>query len=198
MLDVCEETIDIDNFLNITNLQDLDNLENIINYGIHLTITKQLGPISPDQEIMYANQILVNYINGQKNAFTNLHGIRTIINSISDFIFNALMIKAAIARNAFNITCLHKKTFESNEDQVAKTITEQIADNNFDDILSWINSDNRVMPMLVENYLDISYQKDDALQKAYPYIIEEEPSSNKAFQNLNYLLQLDKKNKIKT
>jgi len=180
----------INNFSNKNNIEELDVISKQINYGLHLTIIKQLGSLKPELETKYASQLLKKFINGNLNAFTNENNVRANIKSINSFKIIILLIKSAIERYAFNIVKLKKVKMKNNEDKVSETITEQIAGGNFEEIFNWINTDNRIMDMLIENYINLYYHSDDTLIEAYTYITKKSKKADEAMQQLNSKLKL--------
>ena len=183
--------VDINDLTNENIIEELNNISEYINYGIHFTIVKQLGNIELETEAKYAVKILNNFIKGQTNAFTGKNNIRTNMKSIDSIKIIALLIKSAIDRYAFNTIKLKKLKMESNEDKVAETITEQLFEGNFEEILSWITSDSRIMTMLIENHIDLYYQGDRELIDAYAYMTDRHAKTKIAIKELLSYLKLE-------
>ena len=102
----------------------------------------------------------------------------------------ALLIKSAIDRYAFNTVKLKKLKMVSNEDKVAETITFQLSEGNFDEILDWVTSDKRIMGMLIENHIDLYYQGDSELTEAYSFMTSKHPKTKEAIEQLYLKLDL--------
>ena len=185
MVNFSNENIDINKLSFQNDSEELDYISKYINYGIYFTIIIQLKHVSPESEAEYAIKILNNFLMGKSNAFTSKNNIRANIESIDPFKITVLLIKSAVERYAFNIVRLHKSKMKSKEDTVAQTITEQISEGNLTDILTWINSDSRIIPMLVENYVGLSYQSDEELREAYSYMTSQDSKAKKAMEQLN-------------
>ena len=190
MVNFNKPNFDYNKFFNESGIQGLENISAFIDFGIHTTIVKQLGNINQETETRYAINLLKNFTDGNKNTFTNSNNIRTIINTIEPFKLVLIFIKSAIERYAFNVINLNKKSFDTNEDKIAETIVEQIADGNLNDIIDWISSDERILPILIENYIYMSYKKDNQLRKVYNYIVSNCDKSKKAMKQLNLKLNL--------
>lgn len=186
--------VDINSLENENIIEELNNISEYINYGIHFTIVKQLGDIKPELEAKHAVKILNNFINGQTNAFTSRNNIRANMKSIDTIKIITLLIKSAIDRYAFNAVKLKKIKMISNEDKVSETITEQLSEGNFEEILDWITSDSRIMDMLIENHIDLYYQGDIDLVEAYAYMTNKQPKAREAIESLSSQFNLDYKN----
>ena len=179
---------DYNRFFNEGGIQGLENISSFIDFGIHYTITKQLGNIDNELENKYAINILKSYTEGNKNVFTNSCDIRNVINTIEPYKIILILIKSAIERYAFNIINLNKKTFKANDDKIAETIVEQMIDGNLENILEWIDTDKRILPILIENYIYMSYKKDNQLRKVYNYIVSNCTKAKKAMKKLSLLV----------
>ena len=129
-------------------------------------------------------------MNGKTNAFTSKNNIRANMKSINHFKIMVLLIKSAIERYAFNTVKLKKLKMESNEDMIAEAITEQVADGNLENILNGIDSDNSIIPILIENYIDLFYQSDAELRAAYSYMVSKNPKTKTAMTQLEHELNL--------
>lgn len=182
----------MNDFLNVSGIEGLENISEYINYGIHSTIKKQMGNVRPELETRYAQKLLNNHMNGNTNAFTSSNGIRSTIHSIDPFKVKALLIKSAIERHAFNMVEDHKISFESDAEKVSQAVTELVANGDMTDVLTWIDSDNRVVEILVESYVALSYQSDKELRDAYERITNSHPKTVKALEQLNLELSLHK------
>lgn len=179
---------DYNRFFNEGGIQGLENISAFIDFGLHYTINKQLGNIDNELENKYAINILKSYTEGNKNVFTNSCDIRKIINTIEPYKIILILVKSAIERYAFNIINLNKKTFKANDDKIAETIVEQMIDGNLENILEWIDTDKRILPILIENYIYMSYKKDNQLRKVYNYIVSNCPKAKKAMKRLSLLV----------
>lgn len=189
MVNFNKPNFDYNKFFNESGIQGLENISSFIDFGIHSTIIKQLGNIDDELENKYAINLLISFTEGNKNVFTNSFDIRKTIDTIEPYKIVLIFIKSAIERYAFNIINLNKKNFDSNEDKIAETIVEQIIDGNLDSILDWINTDERILPILIENYIYMSYKKDNQLRKVYNYIVSNCNKAKKAMKRLNSLME---------
>ena len=180
----------MNDFLNRSGIEGLENISEYINYGIHSTIKKQMGNVRPELEARYAQKLLNNHMNGNTNAFTSSNGIRSAIRSIDPFKIKALLIKSAIERHAFSMVEDHKISFESDAEKVSQAVTELVANGDMTDVLTWLDSDNRVVEILVESYVALSYQSDKELRDAYDRITNSHPKTVKALEKLNLELSL--------
>lgn len=182
----------MNDFLNKSGIEGLENISEYINYSIHSTIKKQMGNVRPELEARYAQKLLNNHMNGNTNAFTSSNGIRSTIHSIDPFKVKALLIKSAIERHAFSMVEEHKISFESDAEKVSQAVTELVANGDMTDVLTWIDSDNRIVEILVESYVALSYQSDKELRDAYERITNSHPKTVKALEQLNLELSLHK------
>lgn len=189
MVNFNKPNFDYNKFFNESGIQGLENISAFIDFGIHSTIVKQLGNIDDELENKYAINLLISFTEGNKNVFTNSFDIRKTIDTVEPYKIVLIFIKSAIERYAFNIINLNKKTFDSNEDKIAETIVEQIIDGNLDNILEWIDTDERILPILIENYIYMSYKKDNQLRKVYNYIVSNCNKAKKAMKRLNSLME---------
>lgn len=188
MVNFNKPNFDYNRYFNESGIQGLENISSFIDFGIHSTIIKQLGNIDDELENKHAINLLISFTEGNKNVFTNSFDIRKTIDTIEPYKIVLIFIKSAIERYAFNIINLNKKNFDSNEDKIAETIVEQIIDGNLDSILDWINTDERILPILIENYIYMSYKKDNQLRKVYNYIVSNCNKAKKAMKRLNSLM----------
>jgi len=191
MIDFNDSNFDRDSFFNVRGVEGLENISNFIDFGIRSTIFKQINGINEDLENRYAKQILTNFMKGESKAFTSSNGIRASIITIDKFKIDTIMIKSMIDRHAFNVERLHKLSFTEKTDKIAKMISEFVADGNLVDVLNWINSDQGIMKILIDNYVDIAYQKDLELKEAYAYMTHRNDITNKAMEQLNLELSLN-------
>lgn len=196
MIDFKVKNTDIKDFLNKDGIQGLENISEYINYGIHSTIINQFGNIVQELENQYAIKILNSFIDGKDNAFTSSKYIRKNITSIDKFKITILLIRSTIERYAFNVVEKRQRTFENDEDKVSQTITELVANGDLNDVLTWIKSDHRIIQMLIENYVALSYQSDKKLRDIYTKITISHPKTNKALEQLNLELKSIKEKQI--
>ena len=195
-MDFKVKNTDIKSFLNKSGIQGLENISEYMNYGIHSTIINQFGNISPELENKYASKILNNFMVGKSNAFTSSNNIRRNITSIDKFKITILLIRSAIERYAFNAIEKQQTNFENDEDKVSQTITELVARGDLNDVLTWIKSDHRIIQMLIENYVALSYQSDKKLRDIYTQITNSHPKTNKALEQLNLELNSTKEKQM--
>lgn len=194
VVDFNNPNFELNSFLNASGIEGLENISEFINFGIHSTITKQMGNVRPELEARYAQKLLNNHMNGNTNAFTNSNGIRATIHSIDPFKIKALLIKSAIERHAFSMGEEHKISFESDAERLSQAVTELLANDDITNVLTWIDSDSRVVEILVESYVALSYQSDKELRDAYDRITNSHPETAKALLQLNLELSLHKIN----
>lgn len=147
----------IENYIdNPNNVEKLNKINNYLNFALKATILKQNEKYDLETQKNCAKQLLLNYLLGDNSAFTRALDIRNNINKINRSNLINLLIKNSIELDCYNRNILHIL-----EDRLCHQITTDIYNGDYDEMLGIINKDNNILSEIINNYIDLKYQKDD-------------------------------------
>lgn len=138
--------------------EKLNKLKKYLDYSLSITIKKQIGEISFDDEKLYAKELLNHYLKGDMHSFTSKNNIRNNIYEIGNANLINLFLMAMIERHAYNVLVKNMQGSSKYRDQCANYITNRISKNHYSDIIEWLTNDFENIEEIIDNYIDLLYK----------------------------------------
>ena len=150
---------DIKSYISSSDLDGLNRVKIYLDYALNTTIRKQMPEINFSDEKLYAKELLRNYLKGDMHSFTGKNNIRNNIYTIGNELLIKLFLKCMIEKHAYNT--LIRKIEGSNDynDQCCNYITNLIGRKHYGDIVEWLNNDFNNIEEIINNYINIYYQR---------------------------------------
>ena len=94
ILDDESDSFNVEEYIGRDSIDNLDKVQDYLDYAIFKTIKKQIPFFDEQQEKVYAQKILMDYLNGNLSSFTRQNQIRNNVKIIGkDKICNLLIKK---------------------------------------------------------------------------------------------------------
>lgn len=149
----------IDKYVGDVSIDGLNRIKIYLDYSLNTTIKKQIPDINIVDEKLYAKELLCNYFKGDLHAFTSKNNIRHNIYKIGNDMLLKLFIKCMIEKQAYNILIKKIEGSSNYGDQCCNYITNRVARDHYDDVIEWLNDDFDNIEELINNYVNIFYQR---------------------------------------
>lgn len=149
----------IDKYVSSVDIDGLNRIKIYLDYSLNATIKKQIPDINIVDEKLYAKELLCNYFKGDLHAFTSKNNIRHNIYKIGNDMLLKLFIKCMIEKQAYNILIKKIEGSSNYGDQCCNYITNRVARDHYDDVIEWLNDDFDNIEELINNYVNIFYQR---------------------------------------
>lgn len=184
-MDFKDVSFDITKYIENSNLDGLSRVKIYLDYALNTTIKKQMPEIGFSDEKLYAKELLYNYFKGDMHSFTSKDNIRNNIYTIGNATLVKLFLKCMIEKHAYNVLIKKIQGSSNYNDQCCNYITNRIAHNHYNDIIEWLNDDFDNVEEIINNYVDIFYQRDFQECQDLETLTEKSDDTNKAMQMLN-------------
>lgn len=102
ILDDESYSFNVEEYIGRDSIDNLDKVQDYLDYAIFKTIKKQIPFFDEQQEKVYAQKILMDYLNGNLSSFTRQNQIRNNVKIIGKDKICNLLIKKIIQQKAFN------------------------------------------------------------------------------------------------
>lgn len=183
---------DRESYLAVSGFVGLDNISNFLNYGIHTTITKQLGNIPIENEQYYAQQILMNYFKGDKHFLTSTNGIRETIGGISNTTLKMMLCKTAIEYHAFCKRVYHHLDPLGPEETYSADVVDNAISGNLKNSLQAMENNDHMLCTLIDVYTKFTYGSTKRDKDIHWETAINNPAAERALEQLNLELSLYK------
>ena len=154
-----EVEFDIKRYIGNNDLDGLNRVKIYLDYALNTTIKKQIPDINKSDERLYAKELLNNYFKGDMHSFTSKNNIRNNIYTISMNTLIKLFLKCMIEKHAYNVLIKNMQGSSEYNDQCCNYITNRVGHGHYDDIIEWLNNDFDNIEEIINNYVDIFYQR---------------------------------------
>lgn len=157
-------------------LNDLDNISNLLNYAVNATINKHYkDKANTDKEKKnIAQQLIVNYLNGNKRIISNtpchinypeditngINGMRDLLNSIDIKNIRYSILNENVLSHAYTEFGLKKIGGYNTDESIAKYVTDVSYSGKLDENIDSLFEDQDFLNGMVSNYLNMSYTND--------------------------------------
>lgn len=175
---------DINEYIGKNNLEGLNKIALYLDYALNTTIKKQMPNISIRDEKLYAKMLLCNYFKGDMHSFTSTNNIRNNIYTIGNERIIELFLKCMIEKHAYNVLIKKLEGSSKYGDQCCNYITNRIAHNRYNDIIEWLNNDFDNIEEIINNYVDVFYQKTFSDHADFDTLAKKHYDTNIALNNL--------------
>ena len=181
-----DTNFNIREYVSKSDLAGLSRVKIYLDYALNTTIRKQLPNISLSDERLYAKELLCNYLKGDMHSFTSKNNIRNNIYTIGNNALIKLLLKCMIEKHAYNILIKKIEGSSNYNDQCCNYITNLIGRKHYQDIIEWLNNDFENMEEIINNYVNIFYQRDFNECKDLEQLTLRSNDTKKAMEELNY------------
>lgn len=157
-------------------LNDLDNISNLLNYAVNATINKHYkDKATTDEERKnIAQQLIVNYLNGNKRIISNtpcpinypeditngINGMRDLLNSIDIKNIRYSILNENVLSHAYTEFGLKKIGGYNTDESIAKYVTDISYSGKLDENIDSLFENQDFLNGMVSNYLNMSYTND--------------------------------------
>ena len=157
-------------------LNDLDNISNLLNYAVNETINKHYkDKANTDKEKKnIAQQLIVNYLNGNKRIISNtpcpinypeditngINGMRDLLNSIDIKNIRYSILNENVLSHAYKEFGLKKIGGYNTDESIAKYLTDVSYSGKLDENIDSLFENQDFLNGMVSNYLNMSYTND--------------------------------------
>lgn len=176
----------IENYLsNSNNLERLNKINNYLNFALKATILNQGSNYDIKIQKSCSKQLLLNYILGDKNAFTRGSQIRSNMNEINMNNIIDLLIKSSIELDCYNRNVLHLL-----DDTLCSRMTNEIYLGKYEEIINMILNDTNTLIQLIDDYIELKYQKDNIFNDRIDGMCINDSLTSGAMNQLNLGMKL--------
>lgn len=167
------------------NIERLDKINEYLNFALKATILNQ-GP-NYDLEIQKScsKQLLLNYISGDKCAFTRGSQVRSNMNNIDIHNIIDLLIKSSIELDCYNRNVLHLL-----DDTLCSRMTNEIYIGKYEEIIDMILNNKDILKQMIEDYIELKYQKDIIFKNRIDGMCMSDSLTSNALNQLNLNMKL--------
>lgn len=153
-------------------LYDLDNISNLLNYAVNATINKHYKDkaTTDEEEKNVAQQLIVNYLNGNKRIISNtpcpinypeditngINGMRDLLNSIDIKNIRYSILNENVLSHAYTEFGLKKIGGYNTDESIAKSVTDVSYSGKIDENIDSLFEDQDFLNGMVSNYLNMS------------------------------------------
>ena len=183
----------------ITNgtIEGLSRFEDYIDYGIHSTITKQMGDINVSEEKYWAKSLFTKLLAGDTNIFTSDNNIRKNILSLDSRSFYNLLIKIAIEYTAYKEVVFSQTINNSREEFICSLITDKMAQDEYRETLQLIMVNPEYKESLIGVYSSFKYGSEVKNKISMMITDKNESNTKRAIECLEFNLEYGTKGDIK-
>lgn len=191
-----EITKDIRNDLN-----DLDNISNLLNYAVNATINKHYKDKATTDEGKknVAQQLIVNYLNGNKRIISNtpcpinypeditngINGMRDLLNSIDIKNIRYSILNENVLSHAYTEFGLKKIGGYNTDESIAKYVTDVSYSGKLDENIDSLFENQDFLNGMVSNYLNMSYTNDFSFHSTVVSLAYSNEITKKALEQIN-------------
>lgn len=157
-------------------LYDLDNISNLLNYAVNATINKHYKDkaTTDEEKKNIAQQLIVNYLNGNKRIISNtpcpinypeditngINGMRDLLNSIDIKNIRYSILNENVLSHAYTEFGLKKIGGYNTDESIAKYVTDVSYSGKLDENIDSLFENQDFLNGMVSNYLNMSYTND--------------------------------------
>ena len=178
---------DIKSYVKKDDLDGLNRIQIYLDYALNTTIKKQMPEININDERLYAKELLYNYFKGDMHSFTSKNNLRNNIYTIGNDSLVKLFLKCMIEKHAYNILIKKIQGSDAYNDQCCNYITNRISHNLYNDIIEWLNNDFDNIEEIINNYVNIFYQRSYQECQDLEMLTSKDASTKKAMEVLDII-----------
>lgn len=182
-------------------LNDLDNISNLLNYAVNATINKHYkDKANTDKEKKnVAQQLIVNYLNGNKRIISNtpcpinypeditngINGMRDLLNSIDIKNIRYSILNENVLSHAYTEFGLKKIGGYNTDESIAKYVTDVSYSGKLDENIDSLFENQDFLNGMVSNYLNMSYTNDFSFHSTVVSLAYSNEITKKALEQIN-------------
>ena len=182
-------------------LNDLDNISNLLNYAVNATIDKHYkDKATTDEERKnVAQQLIVNYLNGNKRIISNtpcpinypeditngINGMRDLLNSIDIKNIRYSILNENVLSHAYTEFGLKKIGGYNTDESIAKSVTDVSYSGKIDENIDSLFEDQDFLNGMVSNYLNMSYTNDPSFYSTVVSLAYSNGITKEALEQIN-------------
>lgn len=174
------------------NIKKLDKINEYLNFALKATILNQESNYDLGIQKSCSKQLLLNYILGDKNAFTRGSQIRSNMGIIDMNNIIDLLIKNSIELDCYNRNVLHLL-----DDTLCSRMTNEIYIGKYEEIIDMILNDEDILKQMIDDFIELKYQKDTIFNSRIDGMCTNDSLAGRALNQLNLSMTLyEQKNNI--
>ena len=182
----------INEFLEYNNTEYLKEISNYLDFALNTTIQKIYPNKTEEEYKELAKKTFIDYLIQNNNfAFTRQFNIRSNILAIDAKKIIFLLIKSMLISYVYNKDVCHLLNNTTYLEECADYITDIVYQGRLDQIDYWIVEN---LSVLIENYIDMVYLRDNQTKSSYEYLIQKNPKTKRALEQLNLEMHLEQIN----
>lgn len=182
-------------------LNDLDNISNLLNYAVNATINKHYKDKATTDEGKknIAQQLIVNYLNGNKRIISNtpcpinypeditngINGMRDLLNSIDIKNIRYSILNENVLSHAYTEFGLKKIGGYNTDESIAKSVTDVSYSGKIDENIDSLFEDQDFLNGMVSNYLNMSYTNDPSFYSTVVSLAYSNGITKEALEQIN-------------
>ncbi len=182
-------------------LNDLDNISNLLNYAVNATINKHYKDKATTDEGKknIAQQLIVNYLNGNKRIISNtpcpinypeditngINGMRDLLNSIDIKNIRYSILNENVLSHAYTEFGLKKIGGYNTDESIAKYVTDVSYSGKLDENIDSLFENQDFLNGMVSNYLNMSYTNDFSFHSTVVSLAYSNEITKKALEQIN-------------
>lgn len=182
-------------------LYDLDNISNLLNYAVNATINKHYkDKATTDKEKKnIAQQLIVNYLNGNKRIISNtpcpinypeditngINGMRDLLNSIDIKNIRYSILNENVLSHAYTEFGLKKIGGYNTDESIAKYVTDVSYSGKLDENIDSLFENQDFLNGMVSNYLNMSYTNDFSFHSTVVSLAYSNGITKEALEQIN-------------
>lgn len=182
-------------------LNDLDNISNLLNYAVNATINKHYKDkaTTDEEKKNIAQQLIVNYLNGNKRIISNtpcpinypeditngINGMRDLLNSIDIKNIRYSILNENVLSHAYTKFGLKKIGSYNTDESIAKYVTDVSYSGKLDENIDSLFENQDFLNGMVSNYLNMSYTNDFSFHSTVVSLAYSNGITKKALEQIN-------------
>lgn len=182
-------------------LNDLDNISNLLNYAVNATINKHYKDkaTTDEEKKNIAQQLIVNYLNGNKRIMSNtpcpinypeditngINGMRDLLNSIDIKNIRYSILNENVLSHAYTEFGLKKIGGYNTDESIAKYVTDVSYSGKLDENIDSLFENQDFLNGMVSNYLNMSYTNDFSFHSTVVSLAYSNEITKKALEQIN-------------
>lgn len=182
-------------------LNDLDNISNLLNYAVNATINKHYKDKATTDEGKknIAQQLIVNYLNGNKRIISNtpcpinypeditngINGMRDLLNSIDIKNIRYSILNENVLSHAYTEFGLKKIGGYNTDESIAKYVTDVSYSGKLDENIDSLFENQDFLNGMVSNYLNMSYTNDPSFYSTVVSLAYSNGITKEALEQIN-------------
>lgn len=192
-------------------LYDLDNVSNLLNYAVNETINRHYKAETDEEKKNIAQQIIVEYLNGNKSVISNapcpipypedtvdgINGMRDLINSIDIKNIRYSILNENVLSHAYTEYGLKKIGGYNTNESIAKYVTDVSYSGKLDENIDSLFENQDFLNGMVSNYLNMSYTNDFSLHSCATSLAYSNDITEHALEQINLEKSLNRVKKAK-